>query len=165
MNVPPASAGPAVRLAGTYSLCGVEIEVSATEQVAALIGSRLRFQRSLAAEPASVVFDIRAGGDDGFAASPDGPGRPVYGMFGGQLMYFAEPDQLFIDYPGYFRMLCNPATGLVQSVVLSDGPGKVLAAYPFFTIPLMEIMKRHGRFSFMPGCVARGWSRRASWPA
>ncbi len=104
--------------------------------MAALIGSRMRFLRSPAAEAASVVFDIRAGGADGFAASPDGPGRPVYDMFGGQLIYFEEPDQLFIDYPGYFRMLCSPAAGLVQSAVLSDGPGNVLAAYPFFTIPL-----------------------------
>jgi hypothetical protein len=156
MNVPPASVGPAVRLAGTYSLCGVEIEVCATEAVAALIGSRLRFLRSPAAEPASVAFDIRAGGDDGFAVSPDGPGRPVYDMFGGQLMYFDGPDQLFIDYPGYFRMLCSPATGLVQSAVLSDGPGNVLAAYAFFTIPLMEVMKRNGRFPLHAACVARG---------
>jgi hypothetical protein len=155
MNVRPSNAGPAVRLADTYSLCSVEIEVSATEGVAALVGSRLRFLRSPAAGPAAVVFDIRAGGDDGFAASPDGSGRPVYDMFGGQLMYFQGPDQLFIDYPGYFRMLCSPAAGLVQSAVVSDGPGNILAAYPFFTIPLMEVMKRKGRFPLHAGCVAR----------
>jgi len=91
MNVRAANAGRAVRLAGTYSLCGMEIEVSATEEVATLIGSRLRFLRSPPAEPASVVFDIRAGGDGGFAASPDGPGRPVYDAFGGQLRYFEGP--------------------------------------------------------------------------
>ena len=155
MNARSADADPAVRLAGTYSLCGVQIEVNATEEVAALIGSRLRFLRSTAAKPASVVFDIRAGGDDNFAASPDGPGRPVYDAPPGQLMYFEAPDQLFIDYPGYFRMLCSPATGLVQSAVLSDGPGDVLAAYPFFTIPLMEVMKRRGRFPLHAGYVAR----------
>ncbi len=52
-------------------------------------------------------------------------------------------------------MLCSPATGLVQSAVLSDGPGKVLAAYPYFTIPLMEVMKRRGRFPLHAGCVAK----------
>jgi len=155
MNVRPAHASPAVRLADTYSLCGIEIEVSATEAVAALIGARLRFLRSPAAEPASVLFDIRAGIDDGFAASPDGPGRPVYDAPPGQLMYFEGPDQLFIEYPGHFRMRCSPATGLVQSAVLSEGPGNVLAAYPFFTIPLMEVMKRKARFPLHAGCAAR----------
>jgi hypothetical protein len=39
--------------------------------------------------------------------------------------------------------------------VLSDGPGNVLAAYHFFTIPLMEVMKRKGRFPLHAGCVAK----------
>jgi len=155
MNVRSASAGPAARLADTYSVGGVAIDVSATGEVAALLDSRLRFLRSPAAKPASVVFDIRTGDDDGFAVSPAGPGRPVYDAPGGRLMYFDGPDQLFIDYPGYFRMLCSPATGLVQSAVLSDGPGNVLAAYAFFTIPLMEVMKRNGRFPLHAACVAR----------
>jgi hypothetical protein len=155
MNVRPANAGPAVRLKDTFSLCGVEIEVGATEEVAALIGSRLRFFRSPGTRPASVVFDIRAGAADGFAAAPDGSGRPVYDMPYGQLMYFEELDQLFTEYPGHLRMFCSPATGLVQSAVLGDGPGRVLAAYPFFVIPLIEAMKRKGRFSLHAGCVAR----------
>ena len=155
MNARPADAGLTVRLGDTYSLSGIEIEVSATGEAAALLGARLRFLRSPAAKPASVVFDIRAGADDGFAASPAGPGRPVYNAPGGQLMYFEGSDQLFIDYPGYLRMLCSPATGLVQSMVLGDGPGSVLAAYPFFTIPLIEVMKRKARFSLHAGCVAR----------
>jgi hypothetical protein len=153
--------GPAACLADTYSLGGVAIEVRATEEVAALIGPRLRFLRSPAAKPVSVAFDIRdirdiqAAGDDQFAVSPDGAGRPVYDTPRGQLMYFDGPDQLFIDYPGYLRMLCGPATGLVQTAVLSDGPASVLAAYPFFTIPLMEMMKRRGRFPLHAGCAAR----------
>jgi hypothetical protein len=155
MTVRPAHTGHLVRLADTYSLCNVQIEVTAPAQVAALIGSRMRFLRKPTAEPAWVTFDIRIGADDGFAASPDGTGRPVYDAFGGQLMYFAGPDQLFIDYPGYFRMLCSPATGLVQSVMHGGGPGTVLATYPFFTIPLMEVMKRIGRFPLHAGCVAR----------
>ena len=52
-------------------------------------------------------------------------------------------------------MLCRPAAGLVQSAVLSDVPGNVLAAFLFFTIPLMEMMKRRGRFPLHAGCVAR----------
>ncbi len=141
--------------ADTYSLCGIGIEVSAAGEVAALIRARLRFLRGTAAEPASVVFDIRAHGADGFAVSPDGPSRPVYDVPHGQLMYFDEPDQLFIDYRRRLRMLCSPATGLVQSLVLGDGAAPALAAYPFFTIPLMQVMLRLGRFSLHAGCVAR----------
>jgi hypothetical protein len=154
MNVHPGNADLAVRPADTYSLCGVDIEVTATAEVAALIGSRLRFLRSPAARQASVFFDIRSEGDDGFAASPDGPGRPVYDAPHSQLRYFEGPDQLFIDCPGRLRMRCDPATGLVRSAVLSDGLGNILAAYPLFTIPLMEVMKRMGRFPLHAGCLA-----------
>jgi len=155
MSVRTVGRGSAVHLADTYSLCDVDIEVNATEEVAALIGSRLRFLRRPAAGPAAVVFDIRTGGDDGFATSPDSAGRPVYDAPPSQLMYFEGPDQLFIDYPGYFRMLCSPSAGQVQSAVLDDSAGNVLAAWPFFTIPLMEMMKRKGRFPLHAGCVAR----------
>lgn len=155
MNAGRARAGPAVRLADSYSLCGAGIEVRATDEVAALIGARLRYLRGPAADPPSVVFDIRAGGDDGFAAPPEGPGRPVYDAPGGPLMYFDGQDQLFADYPGCLRMLCSPASGLVQSALLSDCAAGVLAAYPFFTIPLTELMKRQGRFPLHAGCVAR----------
>jgi hypothetical protein len=155
MNVRPGNADLAVRPAATYSLCGVEIEVTATAEVAALIGSRLRFLRSPVTKQASIFFDIRAGGKDGFAASPGGPGRPVYDAPHSQLSYFEGPDQLFIDCPGRLRMLCGPAAGLVQSAVLSEGLGSALAAYPFFTIPLMEVMKRFGCFPLHAGCLAR----------
>jgi hypothetical protein len=70
-------------------------------------------------------------------------------------MYFERQDQLFIDYPGCLRMLCSPATGLVQCAVLSESTANVLAAYPFFTIPLIEVMKRQRRFPLHAGCVAR----------
>jgi len=155
MTIDSANAGPAVRLADSYSLCGVTIEVSATEEVAALIGARLRFFRSTTPQPASIVFDIRADRDGGFAARPDGPGRPVYDTPRGQLMYFEGPDQLFVEYPGYLRMLCSPASGLVQSALVSDGIASVVAAYPLFTIALMELMKRQGRFPLHAACVAR----------
>lgn len=155
MSGSPARPGLVGRLADSYSLCGVEIEVSATAEVAALIGARLRFLRSPAAQPASVVVDIRTAADDGFAASPAGRGRPVYDTPRGHLMYFPEQDQLFIDYPGCLRTLCSPATGLVQSAVVSERLGSFLAAYPFFTLPLMEVMKRNGRFHLHAGCVAR----------
>lgn len=151
------SACPALpaRLADAYSVCGVGIEVSAPAGVAALIRSRLRFLRSPVARMVSVIVDIRAEADDEFAASPDGPGRPVYHAPRGQLMYFEEQDQLFIEYPDDLRMLCSPASGLVQSAVVSQRPGSVLAAYPFFTLPLTEVMKRRGRFPLHAGCVAR----------
>ena len=144
-----------MRLTDTYSLCGIEIAVSATREVADLIGSRVRFLHRPAAGPPSIVFDIRMGGDDGFAAPPDGSGRPVYDAPRGQLMYFAGPDLLFIDYPGYLRMLCSPASRIVQTAVLGGGLGSVLAAYPFFTIPLMEAMKRRGCLPLHAGCVAK----------
>jgi hypothetical protein len=70
-------------------------------------------------------------------------------------MYFERQDRLFIDYPDHLRMLCSPATGLVQCAVLSSSTTNVLAAYPFFTIPLIELMKRHRRFPLHAGCVAR----------
>lgn len=155
MNAHAGTADSAVRQTDIYSLCGVEIAVRASGEVRALIGSRLRFLRAPAASSASIIFDIRTGEGSGFAAPPDGYGRPVYDAGPSRVMYFEGPDQLFIDDPGYLRMLCIPATGIVETAVLSAGIGDVLAAYLFFTIPLIEVMKRTGRFSLHAGCVAR----------
>ncbi len=139
-----------------YSVCGTRVEVRATDEVAALIASRLgRWRSAEAVGPVEVSFEVRAGADEGFAARPAGSGRPVYEPPGGRLLYYEGPDQLFITYPGAVRMLCSPAEGTVQSALLGDGAGPVLAAYQLFTVPLMEMMKRRGRPPLHAGCVAR----------
>ncbi len=76
MNVHPGNMGQVAHPAGADPLCGVEIQVWATEEAAALIDSRLRFLRGPATKVASIIFDIMAKGDDGFAMSPWGPADP-----------------------------------------------------------------------------------------
>jgi hypothetical protein len=139
----------------SYTLCGIELAVRTTDDVVAgLLGSRLRFVRSSSGEPAAIVFDIRGAQDDDHATPPLGRGRPVYDAPGGHLLYFEASDQLFIDYLGAVRVLCNPATGLIQMVVRQEPLGCVLAAHPFFTIPLLEVMKRRGHYPVHAACVA-----------
>jgi hypothetical protein len=138
----------------SYTLCGVKVDVRATDdKVAAIIGSRLRSLRSSAEGAASIEFDIRGWDDTDHAAAPSGSGRPVYDATNGQLLYFDKADQLFIDYMSTARMLCEPAKGLIQCAARDNDQGRVLATHLLFTIPLMEAMKRRERYPLHAACV------------
>lgn len=150
----PGAVASEIRTA-SYVLCGMQLEVRSTDKVVAgLIDSRLRFHRTDPGTAPSIRFDIRSGEDDFYAAAPGGPCRPVYDAPSGQLMYFAESDDLFVDYSGALRLLCHPAAGVVDSLVRRPEPGRVLAAHLFFIVPLVEMMKRRECYPLHAACLA-----------
>jgi hypothetical protein len=68
-------------------------------------------------------------------------------MPGGQVLYFAASDQLFIDFPDRARSLCDIGSGEVRlSYPESEAGNTRLLAYPCFTILLAELLKRHGLY-------------------
>jgi hypothetical protein len=150
----PGSTAASVETA-RYELCGTELEVGTTDDVVAdLIGARLRFHRSSSDAAPDVVFDIRRSEGEGGCNPLPGPSRPVYDAPGGRVAYFTESDELFIEHPGALRALCHPASGHVRVRILKEEPGRFLAARPFFTIPLLETMKRRSRYSLHAALLA-----------
>ena len=140
----------------TYSLCGIGIEVKSIDfRATQLVQSRLRFIPTSPDIHPTVVFDIRDDQYEDFARVPQGKGRPVYDAPNAQIMYYEESDELFIDYLGAIRMLCRPSSGQIQSAIYLE-EGRTLAVHPLFTIPLIEVFKRHQRYALHAACVAIG---------
>jgi hypothetical protein len=142
---------------GAYRIGGIDVLVSSADTaVAHMIDARLDFLRTPHRGSPDVTFDIRIDADRSrFASPPEGPGRPVYDAPAGKIFYYPDSDRLFVDYLDLIRVVCFPEPGRVEVSIRDDDTARVLAAHPLFTIPLLELMKRRGRFPLHAACVAR----------
>ena len=87
---------------------------------------------------------------------PEGPGRPFYQAAMGEALYFPEQDELYLDYGPRARVFCRPAAGeCLVSVLRPEADQRWLATHPLFTIPLLEILKRRGKYGIHAAAVAR----------
>ncbi len=81
------------------------------------------------------------------ARRPSDPGRPVYDTVLGEVLYYEREDVLWATTHEGSRMLCDCRTGTVSVVLASsNSDGDWLGSRPFFTLPLVELMKRNGFF-------------------
>jgi hypothetical protein len=125
--------------------------------IVAEIEDRIRPLRAPSPEPAQLVFDIRGPGASlESIPRPDGTPRRVYDAAAGGFDYFDDRDTLFVDYADVLRLRCDPRPGRIDVVIDAPVPGRMLAINPLFTIPLLEVAKRHARFGLHAACVARG---------
>jgi hypothetical protein len=147
---------PSRRLRSCFRLGDLTIDVLADDAaVIAGIESRLRpLQVTPDGEP-DIRFDIRGPGvPPSQVCPPSGNGRGVYDAPLASIDYFEEHDELFVDYGGALRVRCRPGLGLVDIAIDDEVEGRVLAVNPFFTIPLLELAKRHALYSLHAACVA-----------
>jgi hypothetical protein len=79
---------------------------------------------------------------------PRSEGRSFYAPLVGEATYFPDEDLLYLDYDGRVRALCNPAEGRCALSLLDPEDDQLwLATHPLFTIPLIEMLKRRGKFN------------------
>jgi hypothetical protein len=79
---------------------------------------------------------------------PKGQGRAFYQPLSGDATYYPESDELYLDYGGRARALCKPAEGRCVISLLDPEPDQLwLGTHPLFTIPLIEMLKRRGKFN------------------
>jgi hypothetical protein len=87
---------------------------------------------------------------------PDGRGRPFYQAAVGEALYFPDRDELYLDYGPRARVFCRPTAGeCLISVLRPEADQRWLATHPLFTIPLLEMLKRRGKFGMHAAAVAR----------
>ncbi len=90
---------------------------------------------------------------------PKGRGRLVYDAPVGEVLYFEGEDRLCIDVGDSLRIRCDLKQGRVQLTLLpSDERAVRLATNLFFTILLLELLKRRGLY----GIHAAGLSLRGN---
>ena len=133
-----------------YLFHGLKLEISGEAGILAALEHRLgQFPAAPPGTPAHLRFEFRQVPDPSHYAlqPPSGPSRSVLEMPGGQVRYFPASHQLYIDFPHRARALCDAASGEVRVAYPESAAGNTrLLAYPCFTIPLAELLKRHGLY-------------------
>jgi hypothetical protein len=133
-----------------YYLQGVNINVSCSSALAACLDARFRLLATgarVSAQTISFEFESVANSSQHTIELPNGEAKPFYELPNGQAYCFENGDQLYISL-GAVRALCQPASGTASfSVVESERGSLFLASHLFFTIFLMEILKRREWYS------------------
>ena len=142
-----------------YSIHGVEVAVSFDRpELAAALDARLRaFRREATEAPPDLSFEyaVVPGAASHVFEEPPAAARRVYEPQVGEVLYDEPADRLLIDYEGRVRLVVEPALGRVRGTILEAEAGSLwLLTHPMFTLPLMELMKRRGRYVVHAACVA-----------
>jgi hypothetical protein len=125
-----------------YDIHGVRLEIAAEDPIVdAAVFGRLRHFVADGGAPPSIRIAYRAAGS---LAASGTPGRPVYDPPTGSVTFDDEDDVLHIEHAGV-RARCEAARG--QAIVAGPADDPWLLSRPMLTFPMLELLKRHGRFS------------------
>lgn len=82
--------------------------------------------------------------------------RSVYEATGGEVRYDDATDRLFLHYPDRLHSVADLTTGEVDTVLATgDWDDCWVAAHPFFTLALLEQLKRFGLFGLHAALLAQ----------
>lgn len=135
----------------TYSFHGLGITISCSHPpLLEAVHSRLRqFQVNHQKAPdMEFNFCFVPNVEEHLVERPTGEGRSVYDPPLGEIQYFDCDDLYYINYGDRTRVLCTPAEGSVQlSILESEKDNLWLLSHPMVTLPLIELLKRHGMYN------------------
>ncbi len=115
------------------------------------------------------AFRVDAVADDAVLVAVTGPAaapvisdetleeaRVVYEGPEGDVRYYDVGDRVVADYARRAQIDVHPRAGSAHLAVTGRDPADLmLAAYPLFTVSLLELLKRRGRFALHAACLAR----------
>jgi hypothetical protein len=133
-----------------YSFHGIGIGISGSRAVVSALASRLGHlpAETNEAERLHYEFLTASSRSTHSVERPKGSGRAFYQPMAGDATYYPESDELYLDYEGRARALCRPADGhCVISLLQPESDQLWLGTHPLFTIPLLEMLKRRGKFN------------------
>jgi hypothetical protein len=145
------------RIDRRYEVHGIGLAVSFDRPaLAAALDARLRqFAAGGARAPGDqrepdLIFQFFCVPDGGphWIERPAGRERRIFEPKTGEIVYFEESDQIYLDYAGRVRLLCEPGRGRTSaSIRESEAENLWFISHPLFTLPLIESLKHRGRFS------------------
>jgi hypothetical protein len=142
-----------------YNLHGITMRVTGPRDVTALFSQRLlAFQRDDDAAP-DLDF-ILTPGDVGRRGDQFGPGRDVYEIPGGEVLYHSATSVITARYRDCVRMTCDVASGKTEYALSADqsaneSAGRA-ASHILFTLPLIELLRRRGLYNVHAAGLCRG---------
>lgn len=142
------------RIYRRYEIHGIRLAISSDRPaVAEALDSRLRqFAAGTAGsgrEP-DLIFQFFCVPDGGphWIERPAGRERHIFEPKTGEIVYFEETDQIYLDSSGRVRLLCEPGRGRTSaSLRESEAENLWFISHPLFTFPLIESLKHRGLFS------------------
>jgi hypothetical protein len=133
-----------------YVFHGLRVAISTDHPaVSKALQSRLRqFRKDEQATP-DLTLEVHSIPDGGShrVAAPLGLGRAVYDPPVGEVVYFDDSDQLYINYGNQARVLCDLAQGRARVSMVQSAESLWLVSHPLFIIPFVELLKRQCRYS------------------
>jgi hypothetical protein len=141
-----------------YDFHGLRLACSGDERVAGAVHSRLSHFAQTVGLPGDLRFAYRRASDGQLPDLAAVPGaRPVYESAMGQVLYSDRSDRMFISSVWPIRAVCDPVGGQVDVTVGEPIEDHLWAlSHPILTLPLIEALKRRGRFSLHASAVALG---------
>lgn len=139
------------RIDRCYAVHGIRLAVSFDQPAfAAALDARLRHFAAGDESEADLTFQFFCVPDGGphEIERPAGLARRISEPKSGEIVYFDESDQIYLDCACRARLLCEPGRGRTSvSIRESEAESLWFISHPLFTLPLIESLKRRGRFS------------------
>jgi hypothetical protein len=148
-----------------YEIHGVSVRVAAPDEVAAAIFQRLRRFASASASDPELDFNFVRCAQLPCATGlithelngcEYGPGRAIYELEGGEVLYHPDTDTLTARYRESVRMTCSPVSGRTLYLLTQDEAAGRTASHILFTLPLIELLRRRGLYNIHAAGLCRG---------
>ena len=133
-----------------YGLDGTRFEVSCSTAMARYLDNRFRLLPVEKSCRQTVFFDFHAvsNPESHTVTRPPGEGRLIYDIPGGETCYFEDIDAVYLSVRDAVRAFYEPRSNRVTiSCVESRPKNMFVASHLVLTILLIEVLKRHGRYS------------------
>lgn len=144
----------------SYLIHGLNLTLAGEPQLLKDLRARLgRFQAGIPGVPPDIHFEfIPSSHTTGPCVKrPPGPGRVILGPDFGEVLYFETTDQLYLADPDGIRAVSDLRQG---RVLIEHGPldrqTRWLLSHLFFTVFLMELLKRRGLYMVHAAGLALG---------
>jgi hypothetical protein len=140
-----------VRQTRRYYLNGVNLQISCSGALAPSLDGRFRYLPASQPDCETVYLDFQSVVEEDHH-SIEKPsqqcGRTIYELAGGEVLYFAGSDELYLSFGKGVRAVANLRQGrAVFSIVDADPANIFMASHLLLTIVLVEMLKRHGLYS------------------
>lgn len=139
----------------SYRFLEIEFRVTGSATITEALDSRFRLfpadlfhAEGLAAATISADFQSVPDASQHVVERPEGKGRSFYEFPAGEVTYFQDEDEIYLNFNDSVRALAKPAlNSLSFSLVESDPVNVFMASHLMLTILLVEIMKRRDCYS------------------
>lgn len=139
------------RIKSCYEVHGIRLAVTVDRPaLAAALEARLRHLAAGDEREPDLILQFFCVPDDAphWIERPAGRLRQISRPKTGEIVYCDESDQIYLDYADRVRLLCEPGRGRTSASIRdAEANSHWFLSHPLFTLPLIESLKRRGRFS------------------